>query len=494
MKKIRKFFSSMKRLQWKLTLGYTLVTVTALFLIELLFFMGLASFARNQPELPLAAIRVIREEANTLIPALTQDPPDQETIKNWLMNIRGPGGRLYETEMDVAIPFSMSKSVLVILDQSDFVLASNQTAIIEENISILTRTSSEEMALINRVKDIDTEATEMYHFNENKQLSVAVPIFNNEQLVGIIFARLSPITFQETILLGLQAFVPTLAFFFAIAGVIGIFFGLIMARWLTRRLNRLSDAAAAWSQGDFSASVTDNTGDEISELADGLNHMSLELQNMMETRQNLAALEERNRLARELHDSVKQQVFAITMTLGAAKLQWEENPDQAYRELESANQLARQAQGELSTLIHTLRPVQLESQGLVKAIREHIRDWENRSKIPTIFQVEGSGSVPKETEQALFRITQEALSNINRHSEATAASVILHFNTTQLLMEISDNGRGFDIRQEHKGMGLHSMRERIQAEGGQLEVISSENGTRLIFTLPLQAQKENKND
>ena len=256
----------------------------------------------------------------------------------------------------------------------------------------------------------------------------------------------------------------------------------------------MSVAATVWSQGDFSASVTDNTGDEISELADGLNHMSLELQNMMETRQNLAALEERNRLARELHDSVKQQVFAITMTLGAAKLQWEENPDQAYRELESANQLARQAQGELSTFIHTLRPVQLESQGLVKAIREHIRDWENRSKIPTIFQVEGSGSVPKETEQALFRITQEALSNINRHSEATAASVILHFNTTQLLMEISDNGRGFDIRQEHKGMGLHSMRERIQAEGGQLEVISSENGTRLIFTLPLQAQKENKND
>ncbi len=66
---------------------------------------------------------------------------------------------------------------------------------------------------------------------------------------GSFLHRLSPITFQETIQLGLQAFVPTLAFFFAIAGVIGIFFGLIMARWLTRRLNRLSDAAAAWGQG-----------------------------------------------------------------------------------------------------------------------------------------------------------------------------------------------------------------------------------------------------
>ena len=484
----------MKRLQWKLTLGYTLVTVTALFLMELLFFMGLAQFAQNQPEMPLAAIRVVREETKALIPALTQDPLDQAYIKEWLINLRGPGGRLYEEEMSVAIPFSMSNSVIVILDQSDFVLASNQTNIIAENIPLLTSISSEEADLLSRTKDINIDATEMYYFNDKNELSIAVPIFDGEVLVGTIFARLTPITFLETLQLGLEAFIPSILFFFIIAGFIGIFFGLIMARWITRRLNRLSNAATAWGNGDFSASVKDNTGDEISDLADGLNHMSMELQNMMEARQELAAFEERNRLARELHDSVKQQVFAITMTLGAAKLQWKENPDQAYHELESANQLARQAQGELSTLIHTLRPIQLEDQGLVEALREHIHDWEKRSKIPTIFQVEGSGSVSKETEQALFRITQEALSNINRHSGATAASVLLHFNAARLVMEIIDNGRGFDTTREHKGIGLHSMQERIHAQGGLLEALSSENGTRLIFTLPLQGQKENKDD
>jgi two-component system, NarL family, sensor histidine kinase LiaS len=500
MNKIRQLFSSMKRLQWKLTLGYTLVSVTALFLIELLFFMGLARFAQNQPELPLAAIRVIREEVKTLIPALTEYPPDQETINEWIMDIRGPGGRLYEAEygsevsMGVAIPYSLENSVIVILDNSGFVLASNKTEIIEENVPILTSISSEEADLLNRVEDINVDAIEMYYVNEDKDLSVAVPIFDEEELLGFIFARLTPISFLETLQLGMEAFIPSILFFFTIAGVIGIFFGLIMARWLTRRLNRLSDAAAAWGQGNFSVSVVDNTGDEISDLAHGLNTMSQELQSMMETKQELAAFEERNRLARDLHDSVKQQVFAITMTLGAAKAQWEENPDQARRELESANQLSRQAQSELSTLIHTLRPVELKNQGLVEALREHINDWEKLSKIATIFQVEGSGSVPKETEQALFRITQEALSNINRHSNATAASVILHFNTTQLLMEVSDNGRGFDTTTEHKGMGLHSMRERIQAEGGQLEVVSSKNGTRLIFSLPLQTQKENSNE
>jgi len=268
-----------------------------------------------------------------------------------------------------------------------------------------------------------------------------------------------------------------------------------MARWITRRLNRLSDAATAWGNGNFSVSVNDNTGDEISDLAHGLNTMSRELQHMMETRQELAAFEERNRLARDLHDSVKQQVFAITMTLGAANALWEENPDQARRELESANQLSRQAQSELSALIHTLRPVELKNQELEEALREHINAWEKRSKIPTIFQVEGKGSITNESEQALFRITQEALSNINKHSHATAASVILHFNTSQLIMEISDNGRGFDTAQIHKGMGLHSMRERIQDEGGQMEIISSkDNGTRLIFHMPYQAAKENTND
>jgi NarL family two-component system sensor histidine kinase LiaS len=291
-------------------------------------------------------------------------------------------------------------------------------------------------------------------------------------------------------MIGLHAFVPSLAIFMVFAGLIGIIFGALMARGITRRLNRLSEAAAAWGSGDFSTSVQDQKGDEISDLANGLNHMAQELQTMLQTRQELAAMEERNRLARELHDSVKQQIFAITMNLGAAQLQWEENPSLAYRELESANQLARQAQSELSTLIHTLRPVQLEGQGLVEALRQHTQEWEKRSRIPTIFQVEGGGQVSRETEQALFRIVQEALANINRHSGATAASVSLHFRGDQLQMEISDNGHGFNPHQEQKGMGMVSMRERIQAEGGNLEVISSDHGTRLLFTLRLPVQKE----
>ncbi|MCD4673432.1 MAG: HAMP domain-containing protein [Anaerolineaceae bacterium] len=494
MKKLRQFFSSMKRLQWKLTLGYMLVTVIALFLVELLFFMALSRFAQNQPELSLVAIRVIREEMTTLVPAITQDPPDQQAIREWINAFRRPGGKMHEAEMNATIPYSVPNSVIVILDDSGMVLASNHPAIIEENIPILTRTTSEEADLLERVKAIDVNPRQMYYVSSEQDLSIAVPIFDEEVLVGTAFARLSPITFWESVQVGLHAFLPSLAIFLLFAGLIGIIFGALMARGITHRLNALSKTASAWGQGDFSASIHDQKGDEISQLADGLNRMSQELQNMMETRQELAALEERNRLARELHDSVKQQVFAITMTLGAAKLQWKENPELAYRELESANQLARQAQSELSTLIHTLRPVQLESQGLVEALREHIQDWEKRSKIPTIFQVEGSGKVPKGTEQALFRIVQEALSNINRHSSATAASVTLHFNDTQLQMEISDNGRGFNAGQEHKGMGLISMRERIQAEGGQLEMASSDNGTRLIFSLPIQTQKEKSNE
>jgi len=501
MEKIRKLFSSIKRLQWKLTLGYTLVTVSALFIIELLFFMGLARFAQNQPDIPLAAIRIIREESKVLIPALTEDPPDQNEIREWISQIRSPGGRLYEAEygsdedMGIAIPYSLKRSVIVILDDSGIVLASTKSDLIEEDVSIFTSVSTEETALLNRIEDIHVDTNEMFYISEDKKMTIAVPIIDNEEIAGVIFARMAPISFLETLQLGLEAFIPSIVFFFSIAGFIGIFFGMIMARQLSRRLNKLSTAASAWGQGDFSTHIIDNRGDEISDLAHGLNTMSLELQQMMETKQELAAFEERNRLARDLHDSVKQQVFAITMTLGAANALWEENPDQARRELESANQLSRQAQSELSALIHTLRPVELKDMGLVDAMREHINAWEKRSKIPTIFQVEGKGKMFKETEQALFRITQEALSNINKHSHATAASVILHFNTSQLIMEISDNGRGFDTTQENRGMGLHSMRERIQAEGGRMETVSSKNnGTRLIFSMPYQAAKENNND
>jgi NarL family two-component system sensor histidine kinase LiaS len=147
------------------------------------------------------------------------------------------------------------------------------------------------------------------------------------------------------LLVGISLILFTIA-----AGLVGTVFGYFTARGLTKRLRTLSRAADSWSKGSFSIIVQDRSEDELGQLAQHLNQMAEHLQNLLQTRQELATLDERNRLARELHDSVKQQVFATSMQVGAARASIDQDPQAAQAHLAEAEQLSRQAQKELTTL------------------------------------------------------------------------------------------------------------------------------------------------
>jgi NarL family two-component system sensor histidine kinase LiaS len=213
--------------------------------------------------------------------------------------------------------------------------------------------------------------------------------------------------------------------------------------------------------------------------------MAVELQGMIETRQELATLEERNRLARELHDSVKQQVFATAMQVGAARALIDQDPTASKENLAEAEQLVRQAQHELTTLIRELRPAALEGKGLATALRDCVSDWSRQSHIKAEVRVQGERFLPLPLEQALFRVAQEALTNISRHSEAVAVEVDLVWSENEVLLVVSDDGQGFNPTvRDGKGLGLQSMRERVEALGGRLEVTSTPGrGTRVVAQL-----------
>jgi two-component system, NarL family, sensor histidine kinase LiaS len=180
-------------------------------------------------------------------------------------------------------------------------------------------------------------------------------------------------------------------------------------------------------------------------------------------------------------------VFAVSMNLGAAQALWERSPGDARKKLDAAAGLARQAQGELTNLIQTLRPVQVEAKGLTQALREQTQSWEKQSGIGVIFQARGEGAgLAAPVQQALFRFAQEALANVQKHSGATAANVALNLGENEILLEISDNGHGFNVEAPHRGLGLLSMRERIQAMSGQFELRSTAQGTCLSARVPLQ--------
>jgi NarL family two-component system sensor histidine kinase LiaS len=212
--------------------------------------------------------------------------------------------------------------------------------------------------------------------------------------------------------------------------------------------------------------------------------MAADLEELIETRQQLSASDERNRLARDLHDSVKQQVFAISMNLGAAQQLLDEQPEAARRRLDTAFELARQSQQELSTIIQTLRPVQLEGAGLVEALAAYTERWQLQTGITSEFEARGTGVVPGDLEDALFRVAQEALSNVARHSGATRAQVTLTITGDRATLEVRDNGSGFATGEAAVGVGLSSMRERMSTSGGTLHITSDQAGTRVTASAP----------
>ena len=256
------------------------------------------------------------------------------------------------------------------------------------------------------------------------------------------------------------------------------------ARGITQRLKRLSVAADRWGHGDFTALAHDTSEDELGQVARQLNRMAEQLQNLLEARQKLATLEERNRLARDLHDSVKQQIFAVSMQIGATKVLLKRDIDAAEGRLNEAEKLVHQAQQELTSLIRELRPVALEGKGLAAALRELATEWAQQTNIVANVRVEGTSqrghqqdnqqrahpqgvpllytdervegsqetmgvqTLPLSVEEALFRVAQEALANVARHSKATLVQMILTITDETVTLSIVDNGQGFDTTRQ----------------------------------------------
>lgn len=272
--------------------------------------------------------------------------------------------------------------------------------------------------------------------------------------------------------------------------VIGTLVGAFISRNLTRRLRRITAVADAWSQGDLNATVSDQARDELGQLAQDLNHMAGQIQGLLTTRQALAVVEERNRLARDLHDSVKQHVFANALLINASRHLLEQDQVAQVRvHLEEAEQLAQQAQEELTILIQSLRPAALADRGLVEVSEEYVQEWSARTGIRAQLRVTGMRAMALDIEEALFRVTQEALANVARHSGARNVSIDLTWEPDHILLEVTDDGGGFNVQSKLAGVGLSSMRERVMAQAGTLSITSSDAGTSVKAVIPLAASK-----
>jgi signal transduction histidine kinase len=209
--------------------------------------------------------------------------------------------------------------------------------------------------------------------------------------------------------------------------------------------------------------------------------IAIENARLYQQAQEFAVLEERQRLARDLHDSVSQALFAVVMSTHSALTNWEKKPALAHERVESANQLAKTAQAEMRALIFELRPDQLETDGLVKALELQTTALQQRRQFHLDVSLCEEPDLPLEVKEAFYRIGQEAINNALKHAKPSRMAISLSQDDSTVDLEVTDNGRGFDPDETYPGhLGLRSMRERAARVGAALTIESGrEAGTRV---------------
>jgi PAS domain S-box-containing protein len=187
-----------------------------------------------------------------------------------------------------------------------------------------------------------------------------------------------------------------------------------------------------------------------------------------------ALLEERQRLARELHDSVTQSLYSLTLLAEAGRrMAAAGDLDRVGQYVGRLGETAQQALKEMRLLVYQLRPLALEAEGLAGALQHRLDAVEKRGGVQARLVVEGLVSLPARVEEALFRVAQEALNNALKHAGASAVTVTLCGGKGLVGLEITDNGRGFDPAQASGGgLGLTSMRERVDQLGGDFALLT----------------------
>jgi signal transduction histidine kinase len=294
-------------------------------------------------------------------------------------------------------------------------------------------------------------------------------------LFGATYGLILPI--QSFRVLSLAEFVPALLFLFSSAVVVA------MGESRRRHNETLRQA-----QGELEGRVQERTAD-LDTANRNLRALSARLLQLQD--------DERRRIARELHDSVGQMLAALTMNLSAVRADVERLTKTAHA-LADSESLVQEMSTEVRTISHLLHPPLLDEAGLLSALRWYVDGFALRSKIEVDLDLPHEfGRLPRESETAIFRVVQECLTNIHRHSGSAIAKIRLRQRDHTVLVEIEDKGKGIPPEKQQEmasagapGVGIRGMRERLRQLGGALEINSNGTGTVVTVWLPIAEAKQ----
>ena len=507
-----------RTLRWRLTFSYTLVTIGALLVVELILVVLLMTYFANSIDLsPENLINNLRAEWTPMVQQFfSEEPPNVDGLRVYLEDVQGTAigtkPLFILGNLQVEMKAQDFLNFYYLLDDRTLVDVIPHDILPDEELGevmpfdYLPGLERPLQAALDGIEDDNLLYEKVASGN---RITGAIPVFRFEPIeVGLVEEGEHDVILDvERNLVGVIVFTTkrfpweflpiddvlvyigrSLLIFTLFAGILGAIFGLLNANDLARRLSKLSLAAHDWSHGDFSVTIHDKTDDEVGKLAEDLNSMADQLENLLDRRLEISVLEERNRLARDLHDSVKQQAFAASAQLGAAKARFAKEPNKAYDHLIESELLMGKVRQELTDLIDELRPVEMKGKGLIPAVKDYVQDWSRRNAIEVVTHVRGDRGLPLDVEKCLFRVIQEALANVAWHSAADRVDLVFNFQSEFLYLTIRDNGKGFDVDQSRKkGMGLNSMCERVVIIGGEINIDSlPDQGTRITLKIPYQ--------
>lgn len=483
----------LQQLRWKFTFRYAGISLAVFFLAGFIFLLWLTSSVNNR--LRLTPSELVNTLNSTYAPLarryLETTPPD---IKIFELYLEEQDSIIINVDVirigNYVIEFSGTNFLSLLFLNADRSLVGSLPH------DIVHQTSIGEVLNVDEIPGLaqPLQAAQEGSFDPN-QITANLPDGRTVGVVPVVsttdggdvlgyiaFIHTSRPAFGSTFFALVREFSKTMLTISLGICVAAIVIGFQTAKNFHDRIRKMMFSIQSWSRGNFSFSIEDASMDELGRMARSLNSMASKMEDLLEESGIVSVVDERKRLARELHDSFKQQAFAASALLGAASSQIDSNTEKAKSHLQEAEKLLNDIRIGLTDVISELRPSALEGRELINAIREYSQDCAMRNEIEVNVIVEGGRRLPLNVEQTLFRIVQGALSNVVRHSQATEAGVQLTYDTTSVTLKVSDNGKGFDITQEYNGLGLRSIRERVEKINGSLKIESElDQGTTITI-------------
>jgi signal transduction histidine kinase len=332
----------------------------------------------------------------------------------------------------------------------------------------------------------------------------------NERLIGLLLTDIPTDSLETTLSTDLR---EDLLWGAGTILVTIVIINIVMSRMVIRRVEGLTRSIQRFGEGHLDLRHPSDNEDEIGQLEAAFNQMGQRIENEVADNRALsndlkqqnakrgellkrlitAQEDERKRVARELHDGLGQALGALALQTEIAERLIDKRPLEAIEQLNQIKAQVTETTDQMYDLILALRPSVLDDLGLEAAVRSHADRFLSGTGIAFELYVSNFyGHIDPEIETALYRIVQEALSNVVRHSQANHVRILLACHDSTLEAEIADDGQGFDLESVHmggattRGLGLLGMQERVSQHGGQMEIFADGgSGTTIRILFPV---------